>query len=123
MDETMKNTTTEELNEDINTVEDEDTIAVDAEVSEDALKEVMKEEFTKIARQNLLLGGQSACKIVLDKIITFKTKPGKPTMNDYKRLVKDIEHFCSIGLSRKVTAGGETVPRDEEPVVDETVQN
>ena len=121
MDETMKNTATEEMLE--STVEEDGAITVPVEVSEDALKEVLEEEFTKIQRQNLLLGGQSACKIVLDKIIVFKAKPGKPTMNDYKRLIKDIEHFCSIGLSRKVTADGETVPRDEESVTEETVQN
>lgn len=121
MEETMKNSTTEQI---INgAVEEEDAIEVPAEVSEDALKAVVEEEMQKIARQNLLLGGQSVCKLVLDKIITFKTKPGKPTMNDYKRLVKDIEHFCSIGLSRKVTADGETVPREEESVAEETVQN
>lgn len=121
MDETMKNTVTEEIIE--SAAEEEGTITVPVEASEDTFKEVVKEEMQKLARQNLLLGGQSACKIVLDKIIAFKAKPGKPTMNDYKRLIKDIEHFCSIGLSRKVTAGGETVPRDEEPVADETVQN
>ena len=110
MDDTMKNTTTEELIN--NTAETEDTI-----------EEVVKEEMQKIQRQNLLLGAQTMCRVILDKIITFKTKPGKPTMNDYKRLVKDIESFCTTGLSRKITADGETVPRDEEPAAEETVQN
>lgn len=110
MDDTMKNTATEELVN--NTAETEDTI-----------EEVVKEEMQKIQRQNLLLGAQTMCRVILDKIITFKTKPGKPTMNDYKRLVKDIESFCTTGLSRKVTADGETVPRDEEPAADDTVQN
>lgn len=122
MDETMKNTTAEELNEELNT-EEESTIEVPVEISEDTFKEVVEEELEKIRRQNLLLGTQTACKVVLDKIVAFKVKQGKPTMNDYKRLIKDIEKFCTTGLSRKVTADGETVPRDEEPVVEETVQN
>lgn len=122
MDETMKNTTAEELNEEINT-EEEGTIEVPVEISEDTFKEVVEEELEKIRRQNLLLGAQTMCRVVLDKIIVFKTKPGKPTMNDYKRLVKDLQQLCETGLSRKVTPDGETVPRDEEPVVEETVQN
>ena len=122
MDETMKNTTTEEFTEEVST-EEEGTIEVPVEISEDAFKEVVEEELEKIRRQNLLLGAQTACKVVLDKIVAFKVKQGKPTMNDYKRLVKDIEKFCTTGLSRKVTVDGETVPRDEEPVTEETVQN
>jgi hypothetical protein len=118
MDETMKNTATEELN-----TEEEGTIEVPVEASEDTFKEVVEEELKKIQRQNLLLGAQTMCRVVLDKIITFKTKPGKPTMNDYKRLVKEIQKFCETGLSRKVTADGETVPHDEEPAAEETVQN
>ena len=121
MDETMKNTATEEMIE--NTVEAEDTITVPAEVSEDDFEAVVKEEMQKIQRQNLLLGAQTMCRVVLDKIFTFKAKPGKPTMNDYKRLVKDIQQFCETGVSRKVTVDGETVPRDEEPTAEETVQN
>ena len=122
MDETMKNTAAEELNEEINT-EEEGTIEVPVEISEDTFKEVVEEELEKIRRQNLLLGAQTMCRVVLDKIIVFKTKPGKPTMNDYKRLVKDLQQLCETGLSRKVTPDGETVPRDEEPAVEETVQN
>lgn len=118
MDATMKNTTAEELN-----TEEEGTIEVPVEISEDTFKEVVEEELEKIRRQNLLLGAQTACRVVLDKIIVFKTKPGKPTMNDYKRLVKDLQQFCETGLSRKVTPDGETVPRDEEPAAEETVQN
>lgn len=122
MDETMKNTATEELTEEIN-AEEEGTIEVPVEIPEDTFKEVVEEELGKIRRQNLLLGAQTACQVVLDMIIAFKAKPGKPTMNDYKRLVKEIQKFCETGLSRKVTADGETVPRDEEPTIEETVQN
>lgn len=119
MNEIMKNTTTEEINE--TDTNEKDTITVPIEVSEDIIREVAEEKMQKLARQNLLIGGQAACRVVLDKIIAFKAKPGKPTMNDYKRLAKDIETFCSIGLSRKVTADGETVPIEED--VEGTVQN
>lgn len=122
MDETMKNTATEELTEEIN-AEEEGAIEVPVEISEDTFKEVVEEELGKIRRQNLLLGAQTACRVVLDKIITFKTKPGKPTMNDYKRLVKDIQQFCETSLSRKVTPDGETVPVEDEAAAEKTVQN
>ena len=121
MDDTMKNTATEEMLE--STVEEDGAITVPVEDSEDTLKEVVEEELKKIQRQNLLLGAQTACRVILDKIIVFKTKPGKPTMNDYKRLVKDLQQFCETGLSRKVTVDGETVPRNEESATDDTVQN
>ena len=117
----MMNPTTEELNEKNNT-EEEGTITVPVNVSEDAFEEVVKDRFEKIQRQNLLLGAQTVCKVVLDKIIAFKTKQGKPTMNDYKRLVKDVQQFCETGLSRKVNADGETEPV-EKAAEAETVQN
>lgn len=122
MDETMKNTAAEELNEEINT-EEEGTISASVDFPEDEFKEIVEETLEKTRRQGLFIGAQTVCRVVLDKILTFKAKQGKPTMNDYKRLVKDIQQFCETGLSRKITADGETVPRDEEPVVEETVQN
>ena len=122
MEETMKNTT-EELAEQSIPVE-EDAVTTEQENTDDPLKEAIEEEFKKIQRQNLLIGAQTVCTVILEKIVTAMTKPGKRTMNDYKRLVKDVENFCRTGLSRKVNADGETEPVKEESVVaDETVQN
>lgn len=120
MEETMMNSTTEELNEEI-TAEEEVTAETD-EVSEDPLKKAINEQMRKIQRQSMLIGAQTMCRVVLDKVLAFKTKQGKPTMNDYKRLVKDIQNFCETGLSRKVNADGET-EAIENSTETETVQN
>lgn len=83
--------------------------------ADDPLKQAIEEQLKKIQRQNLLLGAQTMCSVVLQKIIAAQSKPGKMTMNDYKRLVKDIQKFCETGISRKINADGETEPK--------TVQN
>jgi hypothetical protein len=109
MDETMKNST-EELNDNTSSTED------------DALKAAIEEQLSKIRRQSMLLGGQVMLHTVLDKIVTAMNKPGKRSLNDYRRLVKDIESFCRIGLSRKVNENGET-ELVEESTTEETVQD
>ena len=109
MEETMKNTIVEEINK--------------GELSvEDAVKEAAEAQFSKMRLQGLLIGAQSTSRVILDKIVSFKRKQGKPTMNDYKRLVKDIESFCAVSLSRKIGADGEIEPVEESSEV-ETVQN
>lgn len=120
MEETIMNSTTEELNEEI--IAEEEVAAETDEASEDPLKKAINEQMRKIQRQSMLIGAQTMCRVVLDKVLAFKTKQGKPTMNDYKRLVKDIQNFCETGLSRKVNADGETEPVEESTEA-ETVQN
>lgn len=85
--------------------------------TDDPLKQAIEEQLKKIQRQNLLLGAQTMCSVVLQKITAAQSKPGKMTMNDYKRLVKDIQKFCETGISRKINTDGETEPKAE------TVQN
>ena len=119
MDETMKNTTEDLVEQSVPT--DEGVVAPDQENSVDPLKEAVEEQLKKIQRQNLLIGAQTACTMVLNKIAAAMSQPGKRTMNDYKRLVKDIESFCRTGLSRKINADGETEPIEEETTVDESV--
>ena len=118
MDETMKNTTTEELDGQMSFDEeiapDQKSTEDQAEASKDPLKEAVEEQLRKIRRQNILIGAQTACKVVLEKIIVAENQPGKRTMNDYKRLIKDLKNFCNTGLSRKVNADGETEPIKEE---------
>lgn len=120
MDETMKNTATEEFNEEI--IAEEEVAAETDEASEDPFREAVEAQMRKIRRQSMLIGAQTMCRVILDKVVSFKTKQGKPTMNDYKRLVKDIQQFCETGLSRKVNADGETEPVEESTEV-KTVQN
>lgn len=119
MDDTMKNATTEEIEEQEFAA---DTPAVETE-EKDPLKEAIEAQMRKLQRQNILIGAQTACRVVLEKILVFKSKQGKPTMNDYKRLVKDIQKFCETGVSRKINADGETEPVEEKSVAEETVQN
>ena len=120
MEETMMNSTTEEFSEEI--IEEEVAATETDEASEDPFREAVEVQMRKIQRQGMLIGAQTILRVVLDKIVLFKKKQGKPTMNDYKRLVKDIEGFCTTGLSRKVNADGETEPI-EETVESETIQN
>lgn len=102
---------------------EEDEVKENSNDTEDPLKEAIEEQLKKIRRQNILIGAQTACHVVLQKIVTTKNKPGKRTMADYKRLIKDIEQFCLTGISRKVNADGETEPIEKESTAEETVQN
>lgn len=82
------------------------------------LEDQFKQTLEKVRLQNLLLGAQSVCSVVLDKIVVTKRKPGKTSMNDYRRLVDEIESFCRTGLSRKVNQDGSITKNEEESVQD-----
>lgn len=133
MDETIKNATTEEQLEGQTTmfgdeVKADVTLDVsdsqnEAQTKDDVLKDAIEEQLKKVQRQNLLIGAQTVCTVILQKITTAMNKPGKRTMNDYKRVIKDIEQFCRTGVSRKVNADGEVEPIAEESDTSETVQN
>ncbi len=88
------------------------------EMDNDELKSATEDRMRQLQRQNLLLGAQTMCKAIVDKIYAFERTPGTKSNNDHKRLIKDIKQFCETGLSRKVNNDGET-----EPVSDKTVQN
>lgn len=120
MDETMKNSVTEEINEQVATPEE---VVSEQETTEDPLRDAIEAQMKKIQRQSMLIGAQTMCHVVLEKIATHMNKPGKRTMNDYKRLTKDIQKFCETGISRKVNEDGETEPVVEESTVENTIQN
>ena len=82
---------------------------------EDELKKAIAERMEQLRTQNLLIGAQSMCKVVLSKIYAVTNKPGKISMRAYERLIKDLVVFCETGLSRTVNADGTTSPRDEKP--------
>ena len=104
----------------MNTVEEQTTVQENEAGNDDALKGAIEQQLQKIQRQNMLIGAQTICRVVLDKISIAMSKPGKRTMNDYKRIIKDVEQFCRTGLSRKVNEDGETEIIEEDI---ETVQN
>ena len=104
----------EELNGQTNLFGD-DTVVTEEPVinNEDALRDVIKDSYDKIRLQAMLLGAQTTLRVVLDKIDTAMNQPGKRSMNDYKRLVKEITNFCVTGLSKTVNADGTTSDEDE----------
>lgn len=81
-------------------------------MSNQDLKNAISKTLEKIRTQALLLGAQSICSVILQKIVEFDAKPGKRTLNDYRRLAKDIEGFCRTGVSRKVNLDGTTSEKE-----------
>lgn len=81
-------------------------------------KEAVQTQMRKLHNQGMVVGFQTACHTVLDRIYAFERKPGSKSANDYKRLIKDIKKFCETGVSRKMSKNGEI-----ETAESETVQN
>ncbi len=88
--------------------------------TKDLFKEAVEEQLKKIRNQSMIIGFKTALQVVLEKILAVKGKPGKTTLRDYERLMKDIEQFCITGLEQK-NDEEETDSPDE--TNSETVQN
>lgn len=84
------------------------------DMSNDELKNAISESMNKLRLQAMYLGAQTMCSAVLQKIMVLENKQGKITMNDYKRLVKDIKGFCQVGLSKQVNNDGTVSTKTEE---------
>ena len=82
-------------------------------VEKDELTKAIEGQLEQIRTQSMLLGAQAMCSVVQQKIAVAMNKPGKRSLNDYKRLVKEIDEFCATGLSRKVNPDGTTSPIDD----------
>ena len=76
------------------------------EMSNDALKKAVETQLQIVRRQNLLIGAQSMCRVILEKIYSYQAKPGKKSYRDYERLIKEIKEFCETGMSRKLNDDG-----------------
>ena len=87
-------------------------------LNDDQLKETIQDQLKKIQTQNLLLGAQTICRVILDKIYAFESSNSKKSANDYKRCLKDLKQFCEVGISRRVNPDGTT-----EKITEETTQN
>lgn len=96
----------EEMEQDI---QDEETPE-----GEDPLKKAIEEQMTKLRTQSMLLGAQTACNVILQKMIKWNNQPGKRSLNDHRRLLKEIQEFCEIGISRKVDPDGTTSPIEDD---------
>ena len=104
-----------EENKTINIEEEIDNSLIDEEAkTDDELKSAIETKLKEIQTQNLLIGAQTACTVILQKIAAWEAQPGKRTLNDHRRIIKDIKEFCLTGVSRKVNPDGTTSPRDEE---------
>lgn len=114
MDENINNV---ELEESVEMVDEGDTSKMD----NDELKNAIEAQMRKLRTQSMLMGAQSVCQVILQKIITHKAKPGKKSYRDFERLVDDIEQFCRTGISRQVNADGTVSAKTE--AEDSTVQN
>ena len=90
-------------------------------VSDEELKNTIEDQLNMIRSSSMLLGAQSICQVILNKINTFDRLDGKKTNNDHKRLIKDIRNFCEVGLSRKVSFDVDTSTDADN--TGETVQN
>jgi hypothetical protein len=80
-----------------------------AEMTDDALKEVIKTQLEKVRMAALLNGLNAICGVVLQYITEFQKQPGKKSVNDYKRLIKKISNFCSVSLNKTVDDDGNIV--------------
>lgn len=87
---------------------------VDKTTSDDLLKEAIEKQLSKIRTQSMLIGAQTSCSVILQKIAAWEAQPGKRTLNDHRRLIKEIKEFCSVGVSRKVNPDGTTSPKDDD---------
>ena len=79
-------------------------------MSNDELKKAIEDQMSNLRRQSILIGAQTACNVILQKIYTHKSKQGKKSYRDYERLIADIQKFCETGISRKVNSDGTTSP-------------
>ena len=80
-----------------------------------ALEEAMKEQFEKVRMAGMLAGAKGICGTIMQYIYQFNSSPGKKTLNDHRRLVKQIYEFCSVSLNKKIDEQtGEIVDVEQE---------
>ena len=82
-------------------------------IDKDELTKTIEDQMDNLRNQAMLLGAQSMCRVILQKIYTTMAKSGKKSYRDYERLILDIKGFCETGISRKVNADGTTSPVEE----------
>ena len=96
-------------------LEQESLAMVDeAETSDkDELTKAVEEQMSKLRTQSMLIGAQTVCRVVLQKIYSTMSQPGKKSYRDYERLIADIKNFCETGISRQVNTDGTTSPVED----------
>ena len=80
-----------------------------------ALEEAMKKQFEKVRMAGMLAGAKGICGVITQYIYQFNSSPGKKTLNDHRRLLKKINEFCYVSLSKKIDEQtGEIVEIEQE---------
>ena len=102
------------MSEEIQNIEEVNNNIMDNE----ELKEAIQAQMRKIHNQGMVVGFQTSCHTILDRIYAFERRQGSKSTNDYKRIIKEIKKFCETGISRKTEASN-----DVENTESETVQN
>lgn len=92
------------------------------DMSNDELKNAINESMNKLRLQAMYLGAQTMCSTILQKILVLEHKQGKITMNDYKRLIKDIKNFCNVALSKKINEDSTVSEKTDEEPKEETTE-
>ena len=82
-------------------------------MSNNELKKAIEEQMSKIRNQGMVLGLQTGCSSIVQKIIVTKKKPGKKSYRDYERLIDDIQKFCETSLSKKDEANNSVKEEQE----------
>lgn len=83
-------------------------------MSNDELKKAIENQMSNLRRQSILIGAQTACSVILQKIYDVRSKPGKKSYRDLERLIVDIQKFCETGVSRKINVDGTTTTDEQE---------
>jgi len=71
-------------------------------IDEEKLKESVNEVLEKVRTQAMLLGGRSMAMVIANIIDESMRQPGKRSMNDMKRIVKNVRDFCQKAIDVKV---------------------
>lgn len=88
------------INELVN--EDGEELETLEEKSNDVLKEKVDEVVEKLRTQAMLLGAKTMATVIYNMLQGFHNAPGKRTLNDYRRIVKQVEKFCKTSVDREV---------------------
>lgn len=82
---------------------DEEKVVTEEKVDSE-LKDKLTKEVEKLRNQAIVLGGKTMATVIYNMIQKFHLMPGKRTLNDYRRLIKEIEKFCKTAVDHEVEA-------------------
>ncbi len=68
----------------------------------DKLRDKLTEGMEKLRTQSMLIGAKTMATVIYNMIQKFHTMPGKRTLNDHRRLIKEIEKFCKTAVDHEV---------------------